>query len=113
MVRTKPRKIPMTATIHLVTLLVAVSPNLDHVSYSPTAMEEIDSIILFLHDKTSKKHLVEKYNKLRKQLNGDIPRIMEAVSNGVTVEISPVQSQKKIYTKTTKPSGTSPLYSAV
>lgn len=71
-------------------------------------MDEIDSIILFLHDKTSKKHLVEKYNKLRKQLNGDIPRIMEAVSNGVTVEISPVQSQKKVYNKSAKPSGINP-----
>jgi len=57
---------------------------------------------MFLHDKTSKKHLVEKYDKLRQRLNGDMHRIMEAVSNGVVVDISPVPSAKKVYSKTTK-----------
>ena len=57
---------------------------------------------MFLHDKTSKKHLVEKYNKLRKQY-GTIPSIMEAVSNGVTVDISPIQNPKKAYNKPSKP----------
>jgi hypothetical protein len=66
------------------------------------AEEELDSIITFLHDKTSKKHLVEKYDKIKQQLNGDVTRIREAVSSGMVLSASPSHGAKKTYPKTVK-----------